>query len=60
MERLSGEAGPKELSGWVDEVNDLGATMKATSACGLGMAAPLITDSLLRYFPDRVAQHVHS
>ena len=58
MERLSGEAGPKELSGWVDEVNDLGATMKAICACGLGTAAPLITESLLRYFPDQVARHV--
>lgn len=58
MERLSGEAGPKELSGWVDEVNDLGATMKAICACGLGTAAPLITESLLRYFPEQVAQHV--
>jgi len=58
MERLSGEAGPNELSGWVDEVNDLGATMKAICACGLGTAAPLITESLLRYFPDQVARHV--
>ena len=32
--------------------------MKEVSACGLGLAAPLITESLLRYFPDRVAEHV--
>ncbi len=32
--------------------------MKEISACGLGMAAPLITESLLRYFPDEVARHV--
>jgi len=57
-ERLAGTAGPRGLSAWLDEVNDLGATMKETSACGLGQAAPLITESLLRYFPDAVARHV--
>jgi NADH-quinone oxidoreductase subunit F len=57
-ERLAGLAGPRVLSAWLDEVNDLGATMKETSACGLGQAAPLITESLLRYFPELVARHV--
>ena len=57
-ERLAGEAGPSELAAWQTEVADLGATMKAMSACGLGLAAPLITESLLRYFPDDVARHV--
>jgi NADH:ubiquinone oxidoreductase subunit F (NADH-binding) len=42
----------------VDEVTDLGAVMKDISACGLGQAAPLITESLLRYFPQEVARHV--
>ena len=32
--------------------------MKTTSACGLGQAAPLFTESLLRYFPDQVRAHV--
>jgi len=36
-----------------------GATMKAVSACGLGLAAPLITESLLRYFAEPVAAHVN-
>jgi len=57
-ERLAGEAGPGDLAAWTSEVNDLGNTMKEISACGLGMAAPLITESLLRYFPDEVARHV--
>jgi NADH:ubiquinone oxidoreductase subunit F (NADH-binding) len=57
-ERLGGRAGPRELTAWVDEVNDLGAVMKDLSACGLGQAAPLITESLLRYFPEEVARHV--
>jgi NADH:ubiquinone oxidoreductase subunit F (NADH-binding) len=34
--------------------------MKATSACGLGMAAPLVTESLLRYFPEAIEQHLDS
>jgi NADH-quinone oxidoreductase subunit F len=57
-ERLAGTAGPKVLSAWIDEVTDIGAVMKETSACGLGQAAPLITESLLRYFPEQVARHV--
>ena len=31
-------------------ISSIGAVMKATSACGLGTAAPNITDSLLRIF----------
>jgi NADH:ubiquinone oxidoreductase subunit F (NADH-binding) len=58
VERLSGEAGPRELHPWIDEVEDLGVTMMQTSACGLGTAAPLITNSLLKYFPEQVARHV--
>ena len=57
-ERLSGEAGPKNLELWLDEVTDIGRTMKAVSACGLGIAAPLITESLMRYFPDQIQKHV--
>ncbi len=56
-ERLDG-GGPHDITQWVDEVSDIGETMKQTSACGLGMAAPLITESLMRYFPDRVTEHV--
>ncbi|MDZ7780233.1 MAG: NADH-ubiquinone oxidoreductase-F iron-sulfur binding region domain-containing protein [Gemmatimonadota bacterium] len=57
-ERLSGDAGPSALEPWLQEVEDLGTTMMETSACGLGTAAPLITNSLLKYFPERVARHV--
>ncbi len=57
-ERLAGDAGPDDLTAWIDEVHDLGTVMKEISACGLGQAAPLITESLLRYFPERVARHV--
>ncbi|MFQ5690157.1 MAG: NADH-ubiquinone oxidoreductase-F iron-sulfur binding region domain-containing protein [Gemmatimonadota bacterium] len=57
VERLNG-GGPSELGEWLDEVADLGRTMKETSACGLGQAAPLITSSLVEYFPDQVERHV--
>ena len=57
-ERLAGDVGPDDLTAWLDEVNDLNKTMKETSACGLGQAAPLITESLLRYFPAEVKAHV--
>jgi NADH-quinone oxidoreductase subunit F len=57
-ERLAGTAGPDDLTAWIDEVMDIGHTMKGLSACGLGMAAPLVTDSLLRYFPNAVSKHV--
>jgi len=56
-ERLNG-TGPTDLDAWLAEVHDAGSAMKETSACGLGMAAPLITESLVRYFPDRVSEHV--
>jgi NADH-quinone oxidoreductase subunit F len=59
VERL-GDGGPREIGVWVDEVADLSQTMKETSACGLGQAAPLITESLLRYFPERVTRHVEN
>ncbi len=57
-ERLNGEASDLELAQWVAEIEDIGSTMKATSACGLGMAAPHVTESLMRYFPDQVEAHL--
>ncbi len=55
-ERLGGKSGPREMAQWEAEVRDIGKVMKATSACGLGMAAPLITDSLLKYFSEDVGR----
>lgn len=57
VERLTGR-GPTELDLWLEEVNDLNSTMKAVSACGLGMAAPLIVESLIKRFPTEVADYV--
>jgi NADH:ubiquinone oxidoreductase subunit F (NADH-binding) len=63
LERLGGGhdggyQGPEAMEPWLDEVRDLGTTMKKLSACGLGVAAPLITDSLIRYWPEQVRAHV--
>jgi NADH-quinone oxidoreductase subunit F len=52
-ERLSG-GGPKQDDEWLTEVREIGSVMRATSACGLGMAAPNVTDSLLKFFPAAV------
>ena len=60
VERLEGKAGPKEVNLWLKEVEDIGQTMQAISACGLGISAPLITESLIRYFPDQVVRHAES
>ena len=59
-ERLAGEAGPAEEAQWIEEVQDIGRTMMATSACGLGMAAPHVTESLIKYFPQQVTRHLES
>ena len=45
---------------WLKEVQEIGQTMKATSACGLGSVAPLITDSLIKHFPDQIQHHLDS
>lgn len=57
VERLNGD-GPNDMKVWLNEVNDLSETMKSVSACGLGMAAPLVVESLVKYFPDQVKAHV--
>jgi NADH:ubiquinone oxidoreductase subunit F (NADH-binding) len=45
---------------WLTEINDLSETMKSVSACGLGMAAPLVVESLIKHFPEQVKVHVES
>jgi NADH-quinone oxidoreductase subunit F len=57
-ERLAGTAGPRDAAAWKQEVRDIGRTMAAVSACGLGIAAPGITESLLDRFEDQVDAHV--
>ncbi len=55
-ERLGGEIREPSSAEWHQELHDIGQAMKSTSACGLGMAAPLITESLMRLFPDSLAK----
>jgi len=59
-ERLNGEAKHLDLTAWTEEVNDINEAMKATSACGLGMAAPHVTESLMKYFPEQVEAATNS
>jgi len=57
-ERLNGD-GPTDPATWQREVEDISQTMKAVSACGLGMAAPLVVESLVRYFPDQIDERLN-
>lgn len=59
-ERLNGAASKLTMEKWLAEIQDIGSTMKATSACGLGMAAPFVTESLMKYFPEQVEDHVEN
>ena len=54
LERLSG-GGPDELDEWRREIGDIGEVLEL-SACGLGIAAGFVSDSLLRNFPEQVAE----
>ena len=57
-ERLNSETINIDLETWTEEVNEIGEVMKATSACGLGMAAPNVTESLQKYFSDTIANNI--
>ena len=59
-ERLNGAAGTPDVETWSAEVGDIGSVMKATSACGLGMAAPHVTESLQRYFQKDIETHLQN
>ncbi len=54
LERLSGD-GPGDLDSWRREIGDIGEVLEL-SACGLGVAAGFVSDSLLRNFPEQVAE----
>ena len=57
---LAGTAGPRDPALWKTEVREIGRTMAAVSACGLGIAAPGITESLLTRFEDQVDAHLEA
>ncbi len=56
LERLSG-GGPTEIDTWTQEVRDIGDVLQL-SACGLGVAASFVSESLLRNFPAQVAEYM--
>jgi len=58
-ERLSEEGSGLDALNWGKEVDEIGEVMKATSACGLGIAAPNVTDSLQKYFPEAIKNHAN-
>lgn len=43
--------------GRADEIREIGEVMAAASACGLGLAAPLVTTSLAKYWPNEMKVH---
>ncbi len=58
-EWLDGLTGRGELlPGAGESFREVGGAMRNTSACGLGQAAPLVIDGMLRHFADEVAAHV--
>jgi NADH-quinone oxidoreductase subunit F len=57
-ERLAGSSGSADADAFVRELVDIGDAMKSASACGLGIAAPLVTDSLIRDFRPHIDRHV--
>lgn len=56
-ERLNGSVSLDQAA-WREEIFDIGETMKSTSACGLGTAAPRITESLMKAFPEQVRRYL--
>ena len=48
----------KARPGILGELEDLGTVMGEASACGLGLAAPSIVESLVKYWPDEVQAHL--
>ena len=48
----------KARPGILGELEDLGKVMGETSACGLGLAAPSIVRSMVRYWPHEVQFHL--
>ena len=56
QERLQNITDDTDEREWLDEVNDLGNVMGNLSACGLGVAASFVSGSLVRNFPDQLAQ----
>ncbi len=48
----------KPSSTAISDMEDVGQVMSATSACGLGLAAPFVTQSMLKYWKSEVEDHI--
>ncbi len=60
-ELLDGLTGHGDLPGdALQRMNKIGTLMAATSACGLGQAAPLVVTGLFRSFREEVEEHMAS
>ena len=52
LERLSG-GGPHDINAWTQEIHDIGDVLQL-SACGLGVAASFVSESLLHNFEEKL------
>jgi hypothetical protein len=51
-------ASASDPAAFVAELEDIGEAMKTASACGLGVATPNVTDSLIRDVRPALERHV--
>ena len=60
LDEMRGYAGGgmKPTRDAVAELADLDEVMGEASACGLGLAAPFVTQTLMKYWPDQVEAHL--
>ncbi len=58
LDALTGRAAQPALS--EAQVEEIGAAMTSTSACGLGQSAPLVVKGMQRFFPEEVDAHLRA
>ena len=56
--RTCGGGGPAPKRDAIGELADLDEVMGEASACGLGLAAPFVNKTLMKYWPDQVKAHL--
>jgi NADH-quinone oxidoreductase subunit F len=58
MDGLAGRTAP--LPRTREQMDELGAAMSSTSACGLGQSAPLVVQGMLNLFQDEFMEHLEA
>jgi NADH-quinone oxidoreductase subunit F len=58
LDALTGRAAQPALS--KVQVEEIGAAMTSTSACGLGQSAPLVVKGMQQFFPEEVDAHLRA